>query len=195
MATGVYVIRHPSGIFYIGSARDLIKRRDEHNSRLRNNGHHCARLQEAYNVDDRLEWEYHYIDDRDEAYAFEKELIQQNANNAGLLNLVFNGYRCHSWEMANAASADLRRGVPLTDEHRQKISVGLAKANITPEVRASWHVNKKKPVVINGVYYPGGKDAGIALGVDNVTLLRRCRSNNPKWVDWNMATPEVTPCD
>ncbi|QBJ02599.1 endonuclease [Pseudomonas phage Psa21] len=190
MNTGAYVIKHRSGIFYIGSATDLIKRRDEHNSRLKNNGHHCKRLQTAFNANGDLIWEYYYTTTREEAYEMEKKLIKQHANDPGLTNQFHNGYKPPSLVKAVKKSADLRRGVTLSNEHKTNISNGLLKANISPEARNARVARKKKPVIINDKKYASAKDAAKILNVDDVTLLRRCRSDNPKFANWQMALCE-----
>ena len=49
MKSGIYVITSPSGKGYVGSSRNLPRRRIRHFNDLRNNRHYCVALQRAWN--------------------------------------------------------------------------------------------------------------------------------------------------
>lgn len=55
---GTYMIKHPSGIFYIGQTVNYITRQRNHLSQLNRNTHHATLLQDAYNLNPNIEWEF-----------------------------------------------------------------------------------------------------------------------------------------
>lgn len=55
---GAYMIKHPSGIFYIGQTVNYITRQRNHLSQLNRNIHHATLLQNAYNQNPIIEWEF-----------------------------------------------------------------------------------------------------------------------------------------
>ena len=186
MAIGAYIIQHPSGLFYIGSATDLIKRRDEHKSRLRNNGHHVKRLQDAYNANNELVWEYHYTATREEAFQKEKELIQLQKGDPGILNYVYTDWKPVVSQAARNKSTELRTGVPLTTQHRKNISHGLKNNPLAVAGRIRAAEKNRRTIKVCGKEYRGAAEVAKEYGVNKTTVARRCRSKDPRFKDWSL---------
>lgn len=181
----MYIITHPSsGVFYIGSATCHLSRRDEHNSRLRNNVHHCKKLQDAYNANSDLVWEFQETETREEAYALEKSRIAQHAGDPGLLNMQYNGYKPVISEKARAATSASKLGTPLSDIHRKRISQGMLRGGQSPETVQRLADKLKKDICVEGVVYKGYADVAQKYNVNMSTVLRRLKSANPLYSGW-----------
>lgn len=181
---GVYILKHPTGIFYIGSTGWFENRRDEHNSRLRNNGHHNPVLQEAYNSNSVVEYEFFSTANREAAYTLEKQMILANASKPELLNREHNGFIPVISEQARIRSTQLRTGVSLTSIHREKIAKGLTGKTRSLEAISKTALANGTPVLIDDVVYSSACAAARILGVVQGTVNNRVKSTDPRWVGW-----------
>lgn len=118
---GVYLIRHSSGVVYVGSSLDVGGRKSGHLSMLRNNQHSNQRLQEAYNRDPNVVFYARATDTRDEAYNLEGELIRKYVSAGEGVN-----------QLMDPRSP---KGVKLTLEHRMAVSLGNLGKEVSPETR------------------------------------------------------------
>jgi group I intron endonuclease len=86
------------------------------------------------------------------------------------------------------------KGRVFTDEHRARISAGLVGTkNALGRIMSEEHKNKLvsstyKPVMIDGKYYKSIDNASKTKEVTYKTVFYRVKSNNPKWVEWRLAT-------
>ena len=177
---GAYTIFHlASGKVYVGSTSDLYHRKQQHLSLLRGNTHPNARLQEAYNYDGRLVFEYSLTNFSVERALEIEQLIIDQYFDSGILFNYGRDAVCPT------------RGITKTDEQIEKIrnsKIGV-KQNLTPEMlelrrEIIGKVNEvqQRPVVVDGVRYPSIFNASKELDVPKTTVWNRL--NNPNFDSW-----------
>lgn len=84
---GVYLLHNPNtDQTYVGSG-SFLSRKTTHFRDLKNNCHINKKLQEAYNKDPNFDFIACELQDRQEAYDLEQEIINENINNPLLLNM------------------------------------------------------------------------------------------------------------
>lgn len=88
MAIGIYVITDKrTGKFYVGSSQDLRKRIERHFNELKDNKHHNKTFQDLWNKGGDFFASELELNNREEAYELEQELITKNINNVLLINI------------------------------------------------------------------------------------------------------------
>jgi group I intron endonuclease len=127
MASGVYALELPSGS-YIGSAKNLQKRREKHMRLLRNGTHVNPHLQAGYDKFGLVGWRVLVVCEPFELLMYEQKLIDARKPSYNIRLLVHSnlGYR-HS-EETKRKIGDALRGVsrpPLSATHRQHLSNAL----------------------------------------------------------------------
>jgi group I intron endonuclease len=161
--SGIYRIELGNGNFYIGSAANPRKRKNDHLSGLQRGKHRNARMQNCFDKygifeftlveqcskDDLLIVEQSYLDKH---FGKEKNLNmcanasspmlgRKHSDEARKKITAYNITRVHSPETRAKMRASAKRGVPLSPEHRAKISA--TKKNITQETRANMSAAQK----------------------------------------------------
>lgn len=118
---GVYLLHNPNtDQTYVGSGI-INDRRNLHFRDLKNNKHVNKKLQEAFNKDPNFEFVSIETSDRDEAYDFEQEIIDQFKESDLLLNIVQDARGC---------------GVPFhTEQTKQLMSKNISKARQSENFR------------------------------------------------------------
>ena len=84
---GTYVIRHDSGHYYIGHSTNVHQRRRLHTSQLKANTHHAVKLQELFNIDNRLKIEIYPTETKEEALGLERAMLAENKGDPFLTNV------------------------------------------------------------------------------------------------------------
>lgn len=207
----VYTITHvPTGMFYIGCTDNLERRRAEHIRKLKAGSHRNRLLQSNFDDNDSFIWNTIEMDSRRSALDLELNMIQSNACNPLLMNVVGKPLSIEqrlvvseSWT-SNMRDEASKRAIDFwTDERKTlkaeatreqklgtthsteaKIKMSQAKKGIpksdTHKQRLSEACGKR--VVIDGITYSSCNVAGKSLGVTQATVGNRCR--NPKFTNW-----------
>lgn len=176
---GAYVLTHvQSGHLYIGSTGDLHGRNWRHRNELKRGVHKCKKLQELYDTDPALHFSGIPFLTKEEALSEEQRMIDMYKRNPFLLNVVTlnvrntmaslfaNGHK-HSDETRKRMSV-AKKGKPLSDEHRKKMSESAAKS---------------VAVVIDGIEYSTMLEASERLGIAYDVVRRRLKSpKHPTWL-------------
>jgi predicted GIY-YIG superfamily endonuclease len=199
----VYILRHPStGLFYIGSTSNYIRRQSEHRSRLRHGTHNSSLIQYAYNnIDKGLVWEEIPTATKEEAIELERKMIIENKDdpllaNERLAKLVSEEVRkimsdAHkaSWTPERRAErALLMTGTKHTEETKRKIREKAR--GIDEATRKAAAEKNRVGITAFGVNYRTAQEAGKAFNLDIGTILNRARSDKPRWNDWSITPKE-----
>lgn len=105
---------------YVGSTGDLIIRKGKHEALLNNNQHHNRNLQKAFNEGADLEFTGVDLPDRETAYDFEQEFIDEFLVSNKLFNIAVN-------------ARDGATGLPITEETREKMRQAQLGKKRSPE--------------------------------------------------------------
>lgn len=206
---GAYVITHVgTGLLYVGSALKPAERISYHIYRLKNGLHSNKRLQRAYDEDNRLEWKYFLVGDREAAYSLEQSLIDHYYPKNKLFNISIYVKSPHKGRKLSPDHASKltksRLGKTNSSEHRKKISAALTGIKQSKERRQrSSEARKGKPVsethqehlrelgrkkqkqmMGDGVRYDGCRDCARKLKIHVCTVLHRINSKLPKYDGW-----------
>lgn len=125
MASGIYVITSPNGRAYIGSSKNLAKRKKQHFYELKCNRHHCAALQNAWNkYGEELKFVVIQICDEQQLLANEQFWID---NARHIWKRLYNGSMIAGRieitdEVRAKMSAKAKNRKPVSEETRQKLS-------------------------------------------------------------------------
>lgn len=136
-----YVITHlASGAMYVGSSSDGYKRIGSNISRLNYGTHHVKRLQDLYNQNSSIKIEYWAVESRDEAYALEQQLYDQNKYTGLLLNSTGEDVRVPSKgvpmsQQQKETLSRLNSGKTLPEETRRKMSEAQTGRVVSEETR------------------------------------------------------------
>lgn len=175
---GVYcVMINESGKIYIGSTINLLGRMSGHISKLRHNQHPQSKLQAAYNEDPEIQVWYCVTESINDAVNLEQYLVD-----------CFKDTTC----LCNIGVVDVTKpqlGVPVTIEHRQKISDALSGKKRSLEARQQHSKARfafeltdrgreirqmqSKTITVNGVNYPSITEASRRLGIRRGTLVSK----------------------
>lgn len=177
---GAYAIHHPpTGKAYVGSTGDLYQRKKQHESMLRNGTHPNRPLQEAFDANPTIEFEFLLTSfSKEEAVKAEQLALNNHLSSGCLFNLSADAELAGKGVPRSAETIEKLRqqklGKKLSEEHRQKLAVILKKTN----------ANRAHMVSIDGVVYESQKAAIAALGVPKSTFARRLDSDKfPTWID------------
>lgn len=201
---GVYIIRHSSGLFYIGSTGNYTRRKIAHQSTLKSGRHANSKLQAAFNTCPGLTWELVPKGTIEEARQFERELLQANYMHPFIANYTV--AQPFSPEHKQAL-CDAKTHSPLSEEHRNKISQArlghrhttetiekMSKSRVGKPQSEEWAdrraESKRIGVTVNGVSYRSAVDAAAALSISRTTVLRNVRSQDPKHGEWQFTNKE-----
>lgn len=183
---GVYIFRHTTGYFYIGSTGNFEKRRGEHLGLFRNGNHHVKIIQNVFKSDTEITWEFFPAESRDAAYTLEMEMIAHHTGNPLLTNQWGTDWK-QTWpELARERSLAVRTGRPLSDEHRNKISQSMKGRQKSAEHIEAVISKKRKAVIVDGVEYLSCAHASKVLGVCANTVMNRARSTDPQFDTWQL---------
>lgn len=186
MIGGVYIFRHPSGLYYIGSTGNFNNRRWEHESLFRHGKHHLTKLQNILKDPSELTWEYFPTACRDSAYELELAKIQACSSDSNMLNQQGNGWTPNFTFEHRSAAGKAKKGIKLSDEHKANISAGLKRVGFKtdPSVIAMAHEARRIPITVDGVNYVSFQDAADAFGLCINTVRNRVNSDKERWSGW-----------
>jgi len=202
------VTNKTNGKFYIGKTIQALKTRiSKHKNDVKNGSqtffHRALRI---YGFDN-FEWEIIEYNVDNKSYLSEREIIHiaelsatnrtigYNITSGGDGGPVMYGEENPMWgkkrpEIAKIMS-ELRKGVPLKEEHKLKIKkqmqnyVGENNPAKRSESRKKISNNAVKVIVsINGVIYNGITDASKQLNINRSTVKQRLNSTSEKFKDW-----------
>lgn len=124
---GAYILTHvDTGIFYVGSTGDFVSRKGDHYHLLRHDKHHSRILQQVYNDNQNISFQFFPTETREDAYDLEQKLLDDNSRNNRMSNIAINsrlatkGLYMSPEQKAKISTAGLGR--KHTEETKQKIS-------------------------------------------------------------------------
>lgn len=176
----VYIIRHPpTGVFYIGSTSNRIRRKWEHMSKLRRGVHDNELLMYAYNFDRELSWEYIEASSREEAHALEQAMIKEHYGLPLLANRV--GAQVRTEEMRKTYALN-RKGKVFSVEQKKALSDMRKGVPKNPEWIDKITNSRRIKVSIDGTVYRSVKEAAVANDLHSQTVLNRIKDSRfPEW--------------
>nr|UVX74785.1 MAG: GIY-YIG catalytic domain protein [Bacteriophage sp.] len=194
MEAGVYLIsNNVNGKCYVGSTIHLDQRRKEHFSRLANNKHINAHLQNAYNKYGREAFDFEIletvdIDDniKDKLLKREQFWIDNLKPEYNVLLVAGSNLGYHHTEETKKKISESTTGVKKSDEHAKHIREGQSGRVLTEEHKAKLSEaakHRKSPsnhaiISIDGVIYNSLKEASEATGVKYNTIQKRLKNPN-----------------
>jgi group I intron endonuclease len=99
-------------------------------------------------------------------------------------------------EEVKARMSAAKTGVPLSEEHKAKISARMMGNKITlgrkhsEEAKKKLSISKGTAIVVNDKYFPSAASASTHEKINHSSILRRVRSEDPKFAGYRYATPE-----
>ena len=194
MEAGVYLIsNNVNGKCYVGSTVHLDQRRREHFSRLANNKHINAHLQNAYNQYGREAFDFEIletidIDDniKDKLLKREQFWIDNLKPEYNVLLVAGSNLGYHHTEETKKKISESTTGVKKSEEHAKHIREGQSGRVLTEEHKAKLSEaakHRKSPsnhaiISIDGVIYNSLKEASEATGVKYNTIQKRLKNPN-----------------
>lgn len=194
MEAGVYLIsNNVNGKCYVGSTIHLDQRRKEHFSRLANNKHINAHLQNAYNKYGREAFDFEIletvdIDDniKDKLLKREQFWIDNLKPEYNVLLVAGSNLGYHHTEETKKKISESTTGVKKSDEHAKHIREGQSGRVLTEEHKAKLSEaakHRKSPsnhaiISIDGIIYNSLKEASEATGVKYNTIQKRLKNPN-----------------
>lgn len=194
MEAGVYLIsNNVNGKCYVGSTVHLDQRRREHFSRLVNNKHINAHLQNAYNKYGREAFDFEIletidIDDniKDKLLKREQFWIDNLKPEYNVLLVAGSNLGYHHTEETKKKISESTTGVKKSEEHAKHIREGQSGRVLTEEHKAKLSEaarHRKSPsnhaiISIDGVIYNSLKEASEATGVKYNTIQKRLKNPN-----------------
>lgn len=180
VSPGAYIITDIEGSkVYIGSSKNLYRRRLEHISSLSKNKSSNSNLQAFYNEQtDPRELRFLYIttDNKEEAYDLEQELLDEFAGTDKLLNIATDARR-------SALGRDIYKLAKWTQQRKQKISIGrkgykplsssIKKAIKTKSELYGHSTMFHDHVSKNTYIFDTAKEASIVTGI-KISHIQRC---------------------
>ena len=194
MEAGLYLISNNVNCkCYVGSTVHLDQRRREHFSRLANNKHINAHLQNAYNKYGREAFDFEILETIDIDDNIKDKLLKREQFWIDNLKPEYNillvagsnlGYR-HTEETKKKIS-ESTTGVKKSEEHAKHIREGQSGRVLTEEHKAKLSEaakHRKSPsnhaiISIDGVIYNSLKEASEATGVKYNTIQKRLKNPN-----------------
>jgi len=178
---GAYIIRHcNTGMMYVGSTKDLYKRKSVHLSLLYLGKHFNLKLQELFNNNQNIEFLEYSTLTRDEAYSLEQQHIDENINNGVLCNIAVDARKPKNGFLVSEETKEKLRIASLGNT----VNYGRKLSEETKEKMSITKNNKSKKIIINGIIYNSINEAAIILGISYVTISNRIRSNTDTFKDW-----------
>jgi group I intron endonuclease len=194
MEAGVYLIsNNVNGKCYVGSTVHLDQRRRGHFSRLANNKHINAHLQNAYNKYGREAFDFEIletidIDDniKDKLLKREQFWIDNLKPEYNVLLVAGSNLGYHHTEETKKKISESTTGVKKSEEHAKHIREGQSGRVLTEEHKAKLSEaakHRKSPsnhaiISIDGVIYNSLKEASEATGVKYNTIQKRLKNPN-----------------
>lgn len=194
MEAGVYLIsNNVNGKCYVGSTVHLDQRRREHFSRLANNKHINAHLQNAYNKYGREAFDFEIletidIDDniKDKLLKREQFWIDNLKPEYNILLVAGSNLGYHHTDETKRKISESTTGVKKSEEHAKHIREGQSGRVLTEEHKAKLSEaakHRKSPsnhaiISIDGVIYNSLKEASEATGIKYNTIQKRLKNPN-----------------
>lgn len=194
MEAGVYLIsNNVNGKCYVGSTIHLDQRRREHFSKLANNKHINAHLQNAYNKYGREAFDFEVletidIDDniKDKLLKREQFWIDNLKPEYNILLVAGSNLGYHHTEETKKKISESTTRVKKSEEHAKHIREGQSGRVLTEEHKAKLSEaakHRKSPsnhaiISIDGVIYNSLKEASEATGVKYNTIQKRLKNPN-----------------
>jgi group I intron endonuclease len=189
--SGVYMIHHiDTDKVYVGSTNDLYNRENKHRGMLKNNKHSNKNLQDAFNVDNNINFLCLDINNRDDAFEYEQQILDDFLDSGLLFNVskdakLPNNGLTHSDETKQKMS-DVKIGKVFTTEHKQNLSLSHSGRIITDTQKECLKIGRLailKPVIVDNVKYDSITETAKAFGIHPETVSRRIKNNN--FSTWN----------
>lgn len=192
---GIYYIRHPCGVFYIGRTSNFRQRRNNHISNLRRNIHDASLLQEAYNAQPELEWEFIQTLSVEDSVKLEMLHIKMHSGNPNLANQLGNGYTLSEdhraaitkaqtgtkqSQVTRARRSESMKLVPRTAEWEER---RLNALRSTDKLKAP-RPDRRKAISVDGKIYHGVQTTADTFKIDPSTVLARIKSTDVKFANW-----------
>lgn len=211
------VLHVPTDMEYVGSTNDVYTREAVHRSRLKLGIHPNKNLQEAFNNNPTISFQYEPTDTKEVALAKEQRYLLENAESGKLFNKALDVMapgkgiipseetrkkiseaglgRRHTNEtkvQMSISSLGKNSGTKRTDTHKAAISNRHKGVPLSDEHRSKLHQARqlmgKSVVVIDGNEYPTKVAAAKELGISKPTVSARI--NNPNFPNWSIRVSE-----
>ncbi len=170
---GVYLIFHlESQKAYVGSHSDLFNRRCEHLSQLRRNIHPVKKLQELFNIDDKIIIYFMPTNTREEAYDIEQHMLDK-------FHTLDNKYILNTSPTARTTLGSIRS--PESRERYRLSKLGIPKSPEHAAKIRERNMLKAKRISIDGVEYESIHDASRKTGLHRPTIKKRLLSDDIKF--------------
>jgi hypothetical protein len=206
MIPGVYTLTHvPTGVFYIGSTKDLRKRLREHKRALQKGKHYNPKLQQCTTDWDDIRATCVATSNVALARKFEDSLIRKNEGNPDFANIVGPDYGRGVKKSAEArqkmsqakigttrspevckAISDNNKGKVRSEETRERMRIAQRGTVPTAAIAKAAELNSMA-VTVSGVNYPSAVAASVALDVHVSSVKRRVHSKLEKFKDWSLS--------
>lgn len=178
---GAYIIRHCStGMLYVGSTKDLYKRKSVHLSLLYSGKHFNIKLQELFNDNPNIEFLEYPTENREDAYTLEQTYIDKNINSGLLCNLALDAKKPKNGFIVSEETKEKLRNASLGNT----VNIGRKLTVETKEKIRITKNNNTKKIIINNVVYDSINEAVLKLGLTYTTISNRIRSNSKSFKDW-----------
>lgn len=210
---GVYVITHKvTGKFYIGQTIHLKKRLQQHACLLRAGTHSAKELQSCHDSSDEFYLNCIPCVNQDEAKELEETMIRLVGMSKLCTNTLLSGRPMSDVTKAKIAikSSLGNLGKPKPESMRiaiaayrtgrkqpQHVKDAVSRANKgrthirDATYRATISKALSQRVEIDKVVYDSGTLAAKALGLVLSTVMKRCRSTDPRYIDWILHGKQV----
>lgn len=195
------LIHKPTGMFYIGSTSNILSRKRVHKSALLNGQHANPKLTELfrkYGKWEDFEWKIFLVNEREEAFIMEQELLDLHWGDPLLLN---------SSKDARKPICGIEMSADVFEKRRKAIHAALSqperRALLSATLKETWNQGDRrarrcgegnpfaKPVWVNNVRYGSVKDAMRTLKLDEKTIRRRAVSTDPEFNNYSFADPQI----
>lgn len=203
---GCYTLTHmPTGIYYIGSTKNLKQRHDTHKTLLNRGKHASKRLQEVFTCWRDIRFEYTVSDTVADARAKEQSLLDRHHSRSLCANVAAGAITPWSHgvpddirqRFSESSRGNLHaKGHVVSPEAREAVRLANTGLKRSPETIAKMREAKssepskaaseqrRRQVTIDGKTYASLSIAGAAFGIDASGVRYRINSKKSEYAGW-----------
>jgi len=193
MISGIYrIINIINNKFYLGSAINLIARKNNHFNSLKYGNHHSKHLQNAYNkhVKDNFIFEIIEYCNKDQLITREQYYLDTLLYAQDYINKINIYFLKLGYNINPTANSPRGRTFIRTKEQNLKISLKLKNRIKTPEHILNYRLGKSKKIIqydLKGNFireWNGASFAAEELGLNQDHIIRVCRKDRKKYKNY-----------